>query len=85
MVKIKIKKKRYKFDDDNVFPVSSYEVFEENFGGKSIFKSNLNISNRYTNAYMLIYIRKNEINAILAPFSEDDIPKHIGILLKPYK
>jgi len=34
---------------------------------------------------MLIYIRKNEINAILAPFSEDDIPKHIGILLKPYK
>jgi len=70
--------KWYKFDDDNVFPVSTYEVFEENFGGKSIYKSNLNISNRYTNAYMLIYIRKSEIDTILAPFSEDDIPKHIG-------
>jgi len=30
---------------------------------------------------MLIYIRKSEIDTILAPFSEDDIPKHIGILL----
>ncbi|ORX87688.1 cysteine proteinase [Anaeromyces robustus] len=70
--------KWYKFDDDNVFPVSSYDVFEENFGGKSIYKSNSNITNRYTNAYMLIYIRKSEIDTILAPFSEDDIPKHIG-------
>jgi len=69
---------RYKFDDDNVYPVTTYDVFEENFGGKSIYKSNLNITNRYTNAYMLIYIRKCEIDTILAPFSENDIPKHIG-------
>jgi len=70
--------KWYKFDDDNVYPVSTYDVFEENFGGKSIYKSKLNITNRYTNAYMLIYIRKCEIDTILAPFSENDIPKHIG-------
>ncbi|ORX46667.1 hypothetical protein BCR36DRAFT_101335 [Piromyces finnis] len=70
--------KWYKFDDDNVFPVTSYDVFEENFGGKSIYKSSLSITNRYTNAYMLIYIRKCEIDTILAPLTENDIPKHIG-------
>jgi len=74
--------KWYKFDDDNVFPVTTYDVFEENFGGKSIYKSNLNITNRFTNAYMLIYIRKSEINTILAPLTENDIPKHIGEQIK---
>lgn len=48
-------------------------VLEENFGGE---QSNLSMS-RFTNAYMLVYIRECMEDDIMAPVTETDIPKHL--------
>ncbi|KAF8319268.1 cysteine proteinase [Clavulina sp. PMI_390] len=75
-----------KYDDDRVTPVTDKEVLEENYGGEVL--NNLlpqaqqrnqarNAVKRFTNAYMLVYIRESRINDILAPFKEEDTPSHL--------
>ncbi|CAE6431473.1 unnamed protein product [Rhizoctonia solani] len=72
-----------KYDDDRVTPVTDREVLEENYGGEL---SNGLVNNqrnpvrqlkRFTNAYMLVYIRESAIDEVLAPFTEKDTPLHL--------
>ncbi|CAO3673657.1 unnamed protein product [Rhizopus microsporus] len=73
--------KWFKFDDDRVIPATLKEVLEENYGGEQTGLHGLNmrgrLMNRFTNAYMLVYIRECMLDDILAPVTEDDIPKHL--------
>ncbi|KAJ3117728.1 hypothetical protein HDU96_005858 [Phlyctochytrium bullatum] len=74
--------KWFKFDDDRVIPVTDKEVFEENFGGEfpqpnGAVKPNFRNSKRFTNAYMLVYIRDSDLEEILSPLEETDIPEHL--------
>jgi ubiquitin carboxyl-terminal hydrolase 7 len=60
------------------------EVLEENFGGEQMNLAGINIRpngrpmNRFTNAYMLVYIRESELDQVLAPVTEHDIPRHLA-------
>lgn len=79
-------KQWFKFDDENVFRVRDVDVFSHSFGGQDSDKqtrffwkapSNASVYQKFTNAYMLIYIQKNRIHEILEPVSDEDVPKHL--------
>ncbi|KAI8880799.1 cysteine proteinase [Backusella circina FSU 941] len=73
-----------KFDDDRVIPATFKEVLEENFGGEQTGVPGLPLHhngrplNRFTNAYMLVYIRECMQDDVLAAVTEQDIPKHLA-------
>lgn len=69
--------KWYKFDDDRVTHVTEKEVYEDNFGGETVNVKTGGKTKRFTNAYMLVYIRVSDIDEMLAPVTEQDIPRHI--------
>ncbi|KAI6117699.1 hypothetical protein EDD16DRAFT_1895983 [Pisolithus croceorrhizus] len=73
-----------KFDDDRVTPVTDREVLEENYGGEPLNghlypmqRNQLRTMKRFTNAYMLVYVRDAMIDEVLAPFKEEDTPTHL--------
>ncbi|EJD02278.1 cysteine proteinase [Fomitiporia mediterranea MF3/22] len=73
-----------KFDDDRVTPVTDREVLEENYGGEPLNgltspaqRQQVRAMKRFTNAYMLVYIRDVAIDEILAPFTDADTPAHL--------
>ncbi|KAJ2716966.1 ubiquitin-specific protease ubp15 [Coemansia spiralis] len=82
--------KWYRFDDDRVVPVAPDEVFEEYYGGE--FPPPLQtsmtptpppqamrarpISKRFTNAYMLVYIREAKRDSVLCPGAAP-VPEHL--------
>ena len=72
-----------KFDDERVTPVTDKEVIEENYGGETLNVIPPNLqgnqvpgTKRFTNAYMLVYIRESGIE-VLAPLTVDDTPAHL--------
>ncbi|RKP09509.1 ubiquitin carboxyl-terminal hydrolase 5 [Thamnocephalis sphaerospora] len=74
----------FKFDDDRVTPVTEKEVLDDNFGGEINGPAPLTsvrpmprLIKRYTNAYMLVYIRESELDNVLRPMSTDDVPAHL--------
>ncbi|KAJ1554471.1 hypothetical protein HK096_003399, partial [Nowakowskiella sp. JEL0078] len=68
----------FKFDDDRVIPVTTREVMEDNYGGESrTLPSKGKPFKSFTNAYMLVYIREAELEDILSPVTEIDIPEHL--------
>ena len=74
-----------KFDDDRVTPVTDKEVLEENYGGEvmngttpAMQRNQVRTMKRFTNAYMLVYIRQAVVDEILAPFTEEDTPAHLS-------
>ncbi|KAI7864234.1 ubiquitin carboxyl-terminal hydrolase 5 [Spinellus fusiger] len=77
-----------KFDDDRVVPATLKEVLEENYGGDHMPGLNINGRpnirgfKRFTNAYMLVYIRESEIDSVLANVTNDDIPHHLALRLQ---
>ncbi|KIK98862.1 hypothetical protein PAXRUDRAFT_823415 [Paxillus rubicundulus Ve08.2h10] len=73
-----------KFDDDRVTPVTDREVLEENFGGEPLNgipqplqRNQVRAMKRFTNAYMLVYVREIATDEILGPFKEEDTPPHL--------
>lgn len=70
---------RFKFDDDRVTPASLNQVFEENFGGETMFTHpSYRSVKRFTNAYMLVYIRESRQDQVLEEVTQKDIPAHLG-------
>ncbi|KAJ3350910.1 hypothetical protein HDU83_009329 [Entophlyctis luteolus] len=74
----------FKFDDDRVTPCLPSEVFDDNFGGgnfsSKFYPSNVVVpkqSNRYTNAYMLIYIRDRDTDSIFISLEDADVQEHL--------
>lgn len=75
-----------KFDDDRVTPVTDREVLEENYGGEALNgltappaqRNQVRTIKRFTNAYMLVYIRDSKIDEVLAPFTDEDTPPHLS-------
>ncbi|KAF9532244.1 hypothetical protein CPB83DRAFT_847503 [Crepidotus variabilis] len=73
-----------KFDDDRVTPVTDKEVLEENYGGEplnglppTVQRNQVRTMKRFTNAYMLVYIRESATNEVLPPFQPEDTPPHL--------
>lgn len=74
-----------KFDDDRVTPVTDKEVLEENYGGEplnglppALQRNQVRAMKRFTNAYMLVYIRESALADVLSPFTEEDTPAHLS-------
>jgi ubiquitin carboxyl-terminal hydrolase 7 len=76
----------FKFDDDRVTRATMRETMDENFGGDygSVVNGQLKSQQarvislkRSMNAYMLVYLRKNRIDEILPPVTDDDTPAHL--------
>jgi ubiquitin carboxyl-terminal hydrolase 7 len=68
-------------------PDRNKEVLEENYGGEALTinglpapqqRNQVRAMKRFTNAYMLVYIREIAIDEVLAPFTEDDTPPHLS-------
>ncbi len=78
-----------KFDDDRVTPVTDKEVLEENYGGEALNgvhpslqqRNQARTVKRFTNAYMLVYIREAAMDEVLPPFTEEDTPPHLSASL----
>ena len=68
-------------------PVTDREVLEENYGGELSSpngvlspsqRNQARSMKRFTNAYMLVYIKETAIDEVLAPFTEKDTPPHLS-------
>ena len=80
---------RYKYDDENVYEVQEEEAIDFNYGRGEI-------NSGCSSAYMLLYIRADATNDMMAPVSSDDIPssplptdmeieEEVGVLLSKRK
>lgn len=72
----------YKFDDDRVTPATEREVLEDNFGGAphargQPLKRVGQPIKRFTNAYMLVYVRNAEMGEVLKPLTDEETPAHL--------
>lgn len=61
------------------------EVLEENYGGEPLNgvvpqtqRNQVRAMKRFTNAYMLVYIRETAIDEVLTPFTDEDTPPHLS-------
>lgn len=66
-------------------PVTDREVLEENYGGEvmngmvpPMQRNQVRAMKRFTNAYMLVYIRESAIDEVLAPWKDEDTPAHLS-------
>ncbi len=88
--------KWFKFDDDRVIPVTQREALNDNYGEMSIPQQQDGVKKaagvvgviekpkslkRFTNAYMLVYIKNSELGRVMAPVLDRDIPFHLRIFL----
>ena len=77
-----------KFDDDRVIPTAALEVLERNYSGGSpngavpqTQKDRPMVIKKSTSADILVYIREAANDEIMAPFTEEDTPPHLGGLI----
>ena len=80
-----------RFDDDRVVPVTDREVLEENFGGEGLINGLTSSTivhpntkpplkgaiKRFTNAYMLVYVRASRVGEMLKPIETMEVPEHL--------
>lgn len=62
-------------------------MLEDNYGGDAVNglvpqhqRTQARTLKKFTNAYMLVYIRESELDTVLAPFGEADTPPHLSEL-----
>ncbi|KNC85314.1 hypothetical protein SARC_02497 [Sphaeroforma arctica JP610] len=77
-IKPKIDGSWCKFDDDKVTNVSTEEALDGNFGvdkvnGQIRMGSKGDKTKKFTNAYMLVYIRDSCVNEVMVPVEDDDM------------
>jgi ubiquitin carboxyl-terminal hydrolase 7 len=83
MIKPTKEDKWFRFDDERVIPVTHWEVLEENFGGDPPTGDGggsgaaAKTIRRFTNAYMLVYVRESALDWVLDPVTEVDVPNHV--------
>ncbi|KAF3789504.1 Ubiquitin carboxyl-terminal hydrolase 12 [Nymphaea thermarum] len=79
----------YKFDDERVTKEDTKRALEEQYGGEEeLPQTNPGFNNtpfkftKYSNAYMLVYIRESDKEKIICNVDEKDIAEHLRIRLK---
>ncbi|KHG10063.1 Ubiquitin carboxyl-terminal hydrolase 12 -like protein [Gossypium arboreum] len=79
----------YKFDDERVTKEDMKRALEEQYGGEEeLPQTNPGFNNtpfkftKYSNAYMLVYIRESDKDKIVCDVDEKDIAEHLKIRLK---
>ncbi|KAH0927445.1 hypothetical protein HID58_019701 [Brassica napus] len=79
----------YKFDDERVTKEDVKRALEEQYGGEEeLPQNNPGFNNppfkftKYSNAYMLVYIRKSDEDKIICNVDEKDIAEHLRVRLK---
>ncbi|KMZ67865.1 hypothetical protein ZOSMA_255G00020 [Zostera marina] len=83
------RKSRFKFDDERVTKEDIKRALEEQYGGEEeLPQTNPGFNNapfkftKYSNAYMLVYIRESDKDRIICNVDEKDIAEHLRIRLK---
>ncbi|KAJ6813606.1 ubiquitin carboxyl-terminal hydrolase 12-like [Iris pallida] len=79
----------FKFDDERVTKEEMKRALEEQYGGEEeLPQTNPGFNNtpfkftKYSNAYMLVYIRESDKDKIICNVDEKDIAEHLRIRLK---
>ncbi|XP_010491234.1 PREDICTED: ubiquitin carboxyl-terminal hydrolase 12 isoform X1 [Camelina sativa] len=79
----------YKFDDERVTKEDLKRALEEQYGGEEeLPQTNPGFNNppfkftKYSNAYMLVYIRDSDKDKIICNVDEKDIAEHLRVRLK---
>ncbi|CAN4119124.1 unnamed protein product [Withania somnifera] len=79
----------YKFDDERVTKEDVKRALEEQYGGEEeLPQTNPGFNNtpfkftKYSNAYMLVYIRETDKEKIMCSVDEKDIAEHVRVRLK---
>nr|VDC93369.1 unnamed protein product [Brassica oleracea] len=79
----------YKFDDERVTKEDVNRVLEEQYGGEEeLPQNNPGFNNppfkftKYSNAYMLVYIRESDKDKIICNVDEKDVAEHLRVRLK---
>ncbi|KAL1821181.1 ubiquitin C-terminal hydrolase 12 [Daucus carota subsp. sativus] len=79
----------FKFDDERVTKEDMKRALEEQYGGEEeLPQTNPGFNNapfkftKYSNAYMLVYIRESDKEKIICDVDEKDIAEHLRIRLK---
>ncbi|CAH8348830.1 unnamed protein product [Eruca vesicaria subsp. sativa] len=79
----------YKFDDERVTKEDVNRALEEQYGGEEeLPHNNPGFNNppfkftKYSNAYMLVYIRESDKDKIICNVDENDVAKHLRVRLK---
>ncbi|CAN7107268.1 unnamed protein product [Brassica rapa subsp. narinosa] len=79
----------YKFDDERVTKEDVKRALEEQYGGEEeLPQNNPGFNNppfkftKYSNAYMLVYIRESDKDKIICNVDEKDIAEHLRVRLK---
>ncbi|XP_039024215.1 ubiquitin carboxyl-terminal hydrolase 12-like [Hibiscus syriacus] len=78
----------YKFDDERVTKEDMKRALEEQYGGEELPQTNPGFNNtpfkftKYSNAYMLVYIRESDNVKIICNVDEKDIAEHLRERLK---
>ncbi|TEB20588.1 Peptidase C19 ubiquitin carboxyl-terminal hydrolase, partial [Perkinsus sp. BL_2016] len=79
----------YKFDDTKVTPCTQNEAIDENFGGYEAVSSEESNElyrstgikpyryKKFTSAYLLVYIRKCDLDTVMAPVEESHVPEYL--------